>query len=171
LRIKDAKKITDHETRNTKIMNKILLMAIGNDIRGDEGIALSVGKELKSLFTDKIDFVEVSDSGMELLAVLDDYEKVLIITIAESNKKPIGTITEFDITAVQDDKTSSSHYFGLSQILSLSKNMGIPLPEEIKIISIEIQKTNSISEEYSSTIIANRSHLLEKSMFVLNGWL
>jgi hydrogenase maturation protease len=152
-------------------MNKILLMAIGNDIRGDEGIALSVGKELEGTFTNKIDFIEVSDTGMELLSVFDDYEKVLIITIAESIEKLIGTITEFDITAIQKETISSSHYFGLSQIISLSENIKIPLPDTVKIISIEIQKANTISEKFSTIITGKRSLLLEKSMLILNQWL
>jgi hydrogenase maturation protease len=129
--------------------DKIILLAAGNDILGDEGIALIIGRKLHADFPEKIDFVQISDTGMELLEIFDGYQKALILTPISTNRNPIGHVEEINIKEFNNSADSSLHYVNISQLLSLSAGLNIPLPEIIKTITIEVKKDFCITEEMS----------------------
>ncbi len=59
--------------------NNILVLALGNDIMGDDGAALEAAGILEKKFADEIDIFKVSSAGFMLLDILEGYEKVIII--------------------------------------------------------------------------------------------
>jgi hydrogenase maturation protease len=130
--------------------DKIILLAAGNDILGDEGIALIIGRKLHSEFSKRIDFVQISDTGMELLEIFDGYRKALILTPISTNINPIGHVEEINIKEFNNSADSSLHYVNFSQLFNLSASLNIPLPETIKTITIEVKKDFRITEEMSS---------------------
>jgi len=50
-------------------MRRILLLALGNDIMGDDAVGLVAARALKNEFSDGVDIVEASVAGFRLLEI------------------------------------------------------------------------------------------------------
>jgi hydrogenase maturation protease len=151
--------------------NQILLLAIGNDIHGDEGIAIMIGREIQPLFKEKIVFSEISDTGMELLEILEGYEKSLILTIVNTSNNPIGTVEVININELNNSAISFLHYVSLTQVLNLAVSLNISLPKIIKLVTIEVKKEFFISEELSQPIKNIYPQVFERVRNILNDWI
>src|SRR3990172_3705635 len=72
--------------------NRILILALGNDIMGDDAAGLIAARELKKVFGSAVDIFEVSSAGFSLIDILEGYRKVLILDSIPSGNKSEGSI-------------------------------------------------------------------------------
>lgn len=77
-------------------MNRILVLAIGNDILGDDGTAFAVVDVLKKKFPKEIDSGKIYTSGLDILDILEGRQKILIIDTVTTGLNFAGTIYDPD---------------------------------------------------------------------------
>lgn len=151
------------------VKNKILVLALGNDIMGDDGAALAAAKILRNEFGSVIDIFEVASAGFMLLDLMEGYDKVLIVDTILSTNKP-GTIRELSVKELSERQTSSPHYAGLPEIIGLAEKLELNFPDEIRILVIEIEDAFTIRQGLSFQIRGNIPDLVRKVKDIVKLW-
>jgi hydrogenase maturation protease len=117
---------------------KTMFIGIGNDFRNDDGVGISIVRELQKRSFPNVTFLELSGEGTELMDAWKNAEEVYIFDAVSSGAEP-GTIFEFN--AIEEEIPSdffnySTHNFSLAEAVELSRIIN-QLPPVLKILGIE----------------------------------
>ncbi len=118
-----------------------LILALGNPLRGDDGIGAAVLAALAAHpLPPEVTLLEGGTPGLELVLMLRDCERAIIIDAAEMGQAP-GTWMRFTPESVRLKSRDlylrgTLHYAGLAEALSLGAAMNL-LPPEIIIYGIQ----------------------------------
>jgi hydrogenase maturation protease len=149
----------------------IAVFGIGNILLSDDGVGVHALNRLKEEydFPGYVELIDGGTKGLDLLPLLEDRDKVLIIDAANFKKEP-GTIDEVDgdnIPAFLSSKLSV-HQIGLPDMLFAAKLMNI-LPPEMCLIGIQPESMET-STEMSDVVSRGVDPLLEKILNKLKDW-
>jgi hydrogenase maturation protease len=146
-------------------LKKNLVLGIGNDILTDDGIGPKIVNDLKTLErSPELIFETTTLGGLEILEIIKDYKKVIIIDAIRTIDGNPGEIFFF----TPDDFKETLHLSNLHDInfltaLELGKKLGIPLPEEIHIIAIEIVEDQVFGTSFTPAI-EEKYHIIMQSV-------
>jgi len=149
--------------------NRLMVLALGNDIMGDDGAALAAAKVLRDEFGSEIDIFEVASAGFMLLDLLEGYDKVIIIDTILSTHQP-GLIRELTVKELSCRLTSSPHYAGLPEIIGLAKKLELNFPDEVRILVMEIEDPFIIRQGLSPNIEGKIPELVKKVKDIIYDW-
>lgn len=151
--------------------SEILVLALGNDIMGDDAAALEAAEILKKAFSGGVDFVATLETGLALMDLMSGYRRVLLLdSVTTGHHKP-GTIIEFAREDFNKVLGPSPHCMGLPEVLELADCLSIDFPQEIIILAIEIEFPSDFSESLGETIRQKIPIYVDKAATVLNRWL
>ena len=124
-----------------------LILGVGNTLRRDDGAgpaAVQRLKELKksgSIDLSSCSIVDGGTDGLGLIEYLKDYERVILIDAVNMNASP-GTVRLFipeeAVIRIRTDSLST-HGFGIAELLTLSRELGIQ--PEITIVGVQPEDT------------------------------
>jgi len=119
---------------------EILILGIGNEVLGDESLALKLVHDLKSeILIPGVDYLNIFNGGLELLEHIQDYRTIIIIDTIKTRNGIPGTISEFNPGNFKETlHLSSRHDVSFLTSLNIGEKMGFCIPDEIFIIAIEI---------------------------------
>lgn len=135
-------------------MKKTLILGVGNTLLGNDGVGIEVVRKLKEdvKFKD-VDIEETSEAGINLLAPLVGYEKLIIVDSIQTRAGKAGAIYRF---RQKDLKSSSrlrlSHNTGISTVLALGKKMRLSLPKKVTFFAVEIEKEDVFGEGFTGKV-------------------
>ena len=118
----------------------VVVIGLGNELMSDEGVGIHLVRRLSEL-QDKfplVDFIEAGSAGMNLLHLIVNRKKAVIIDCAKMGAEP-GTMRRFTPDEVQSIKKLnhfSLHEADILQVINLSKQLG-ECPEEVIFFGIE----------------------------------
>ncbi len=151
----------------------ILALALGNDIIGDDGVALDAARALKETFSDEpnIDVVESAESGLALLDILSPYQRVLLLDSIEAGDLRVGEVREF--TREDFDKVlgPSPHYAGLPEVIALADKLGIDFPSELRVLAIKIDPQEEFRQGLSDDILRALPNYIDQAERILRDWI
>ncbi len=123
----------------------VVVIALGNRFRGDDGIGPLVAQRLKQHLAKRPDertagctIVEGKDDAMALVSAWENAALAIVIDAAVSGASP-GTIRRLDAGAhalPKDLARCSSHGLGLAEAVDLGKALG-RLPARLVILAVE----------------------------------
>jgi hydrogenase maturation protease len=149
----------------------ILILAIGNDIMGDDEAPFEAAMALKVRFQDSIEIENVYGGGLEILDYIEGSTHTLILDTISTESNPVGTIVEFDKDDFQHIDTDSPYYLGLPEIIKLSTLFNIKFPYELKILAIETGFQTIAVDGFSEDIQKGLTELINKASEIINTWL
>lgn len=118
---------------------KTLVLALGNPLRGDDGIGAEIFARLdKKCRAEQVDLIESGTPGLETVLLLQGYQRAIIIDAADMESEP-GSWRRFRLDEVTLSKTKlggTLHSVGLAEALALGAALNM-LPEEIIIYGIQ----------------------------------
>jgi len=134
--------------------NNFLILGIGNTIRGDDGIGIAIARALKEkLKTESVAIKETSEVGLNLLDLMNGFQRVIIIDSIHLGRDKPGTIYDFDSTGfVAQSSHHSTHKLGLPTVLQMAIDLELEMPDDINIIAVEVGEIDNFSEEISPDI-------------------
>ncbi len=129
----------------------VTIVGIGNEYRGDDGVALLVLRQLEKSLRDKVRLIQLTGDQTELLDLMQETDRLIIVD-AVSSSAPAGTI--FQINASKElfpsnFFTVSSHSIDIAKTIELAKAINC-LPEFVLIYGIvgkDFSFTESLSPE------------------------
>jgi len=116
--------------------NKNLIVGIGNSWRGDDGVGPKVVAWLKENVAGN-DYLIESDL-FSLLDVFEKYPQVILVDAVNMGDEP-GTVKAFkshEAKLIIKNNVSSTHGFGLAEIVELAESLG--LAKNLQIIGIQV---------------------------------
>ncbi len=119
----------------------LLLLGLGNDILTDDAVGLFVVRELRPTLAahHSIDIHETTEMGLALLDFIAGYRTVVIVDSIQTGKAPPGFLHELDAPALNQLTGRTPHFVGVSETLALGRQLGLAMPEQVKIFAIEVE--------------------------------
>jgi len=150
----------------------ILLLALGNDIIGDDGVALAAARALRETFGDdpNVDILESAESGLALLDILSPYARVLLLDSIESGNQPAGEVREFSREDFHKVLGPSPHYAGLPEVIALAHKLGIDFPSELRVLAIKIDPQEEFRQGLSNDILRALPDYIDQAERILRDW-
>ena len=117
---------------------RLLVLCVGNDLRGDDGIGCEIARRLASVEDPGRDVRLAEDDALSLMDAWEGYERVLIVDALQPNGSPGRVLTldptEGPLNAIMNDVTS--HGLGLGHSLELARSLG-RLPRRCLVVGME----------------------------------
>jgi hydrogenase maturation protease len=150
--------------------HNILLLGLGNEIMGDDAVGLLAVRQLREVFQNQFDVIEAQIAGLALLDLMQGYDKVLLLDSIATGKSPPGSIRELSGLEFQENVTYSPHYAGFEDVLQLAKLVGIPMPSEIRILTIEVHDPFVLREGLTPSIGQQLGQFVGRAQSILQDW-
>ena len=136
----------------------ILVMAVGNMLRMDDGFADAVLKQLAELeLPEDVELFDAGTSAIDLMEVFNKREKLIVMDAVRGGQAP-GTLYRFSPQEVEDGALpmNSLHQVGLLETLKLGELVDCK-PKQTVVIGCQPQETGlgiGLSEAVSAQIEA-----------------
>jgi hydrogenase maturation protease len=112
----------------------VLILGLGNPLRGDDGVGLRVVEALNQReLPEGVTALDGGTGGFDLLHVLEGWERAVIVDAADVGREP-GQFVRFtpdEARLVESADGFSLHNAGLAEALALVKAVGQPLPQMV----------------------------------------
>lgn len=129
---------------------RILVLGLGNTILGDDGVGISVVREIKRTWKGRpsVEVVEASLGGMVLLDLITGFDKVIVIdAVMTDDANPTGFVYELALTDLGDIiQPYASHALDLQTTMELGSRLGYRMPSAVKIFAIKIDENTVFRE-------------------------
>lgn len=141
---------------------KCLVIGFGSDALSDDGLPVKLIHDLKVMEShDWCTFETSPVGGLELLELLKGYDKAVLIDTQLTGRRKPGEVSLFTPQDFEETfHLSSQHDLSFHQTLKLAKEMGIGMPEDIRIVAIEIIENKRLGYEFSNLIEENYQSIL-----------
>jgi len=150
--------------------HKILILGLGNEILGDDAVGLLAARELLKVFQGRVDIAEAAVSGFEIMEIIKGYEKVLLLDAVVTKKHSLGTILELSKEQFKKVVAISPHYMGLPEIFQLAATVNINLPNEIRILAMEIEPPYVLTEGLTKVIEESLPEFIQQAQKIISSW-
>lgn len=140
--------------RLSDVRKKILILGLGNDVLGDEGLGMKIADDLKNkqVFPG-VEYETAYTGGLNLLDYIDGFDAVLIIDTTCGNNCRTGTIHHYKPETFRETlHLSSEHDTSFLTTLETGKKLGLKIPFRIDVLAIEIYRDLYLEERLSDNI-------------------
>jgi len=128
---------------------KTIVVGLGNPILSDDSVGIRVAEELKGRLNQKeITVEETSMAGLDLLDLLVNFDRAIIIDAIQTAEGKAGQIYQLEPTAFNATRHATTpHDVNFATALEFGKKLGLALPQQITIFAIEVEDVTTFSEE------------------------
>ena len=151
---------------------KTLILGLGNELFGDDGVGIHVVRELKKRgnFKPNIDLIETSVSGLALIDIIAGYDRLIIVDTIKKENPKVGNIKLLDLNQIRHIPGPSPHYVSFPQIIMLGKKLGLYMPEVVKIVAVEAKNIYKLGEGLSPEIKSAIPKIINKIKELIEEW-
>ncbi len=150
---------------------RILVLALGNDLLGDDGVGLEAARQIAGQVDGSVDVVETGEAGLALLELMEGYERALLIDSVVTGRYPPGTVIEFSPEDFRKVVAPSPHYAGLPEVMEMAHRLQIPFPQHIRILAMEVLNPYDFRIGFSKPVQEALPQLVQRARQVLQGWM
>jgi len=139
----------------------VLIIGIGNELRGDDGLGLHVARELRKHGMQGTTIIESSGEGADLIQSWTGHDRVMLIDAFSSGSAP-GLLHMFDTSIVSLPAhffRYSSHAFGVAEAIEVARRVQI-LPNRMHVCGIE-GRTFRLGARLSRPVRAKIAELID----------
>ncbi|MCP4418081.1 MAG: hydrogenase maturation protease [Chloroflexi bacterium] len=153
-------------------MGDTLILGLGNPLRGDDGVGTAVISALQTQnLPPNVDLVDGGTSGLEVVLLLKEYRRVIVVDAADMGKEP-GEWVCFEVETAcpregvgavlphnESSMNGTLHGAGFAEALALAEALGA-LPQELLIFGVQPQRVDWV-EGLSRGVETAVSHLCQ----------
>lgn len=133
---------------------KTLVLGVGNPILSDDGVGIHVARELSKRNYSGVRVEELAASGLELLDMVLDFDRVIIIdAIQTTGGRPgeIHTLEEDDFE--KSVHGASPHGINIATALALGRKIAPErMPERVVFIAVEAEDLVNVKEMLTAKV-------------------
>ncbi len=148
--------------------SKPLILGMGNPILTDDRVGLEVARALHERLPEgTAEFVEAYLGGVELLNILEGWERVVIIDAVEPGRQEPGELKEIPLEDLASQYAPiTPHNAGLVHCLGMGRACGMEMPEDLVVFTIGVLESfvfsESCTEEVAKSIPGNVERIHER---------
>ncbi|MCJ2520764.1 MAG: hydrogenase maturation protease [Candidatus Thermoplasmatota archaeon] len=121
---------------------KLLILCLGNDLLGDDGIGLEAAEPIERAMGTKAEVRSTSMSGLYLVELLEGFDDAIVVdSIPGDHPGRIRELTPNDLKPVQ---VPSAHFVGLPEAIHAARGAGLRVPRRFRILAVEIPIAQTI---------------------------
>lgn len=152
--IYEAMELYTREYNSETKKMKTLILGLGNPILSDDGIGIKIVRELSSqIDTQKFEIKESSESGFALIDLIEGYKRVIIIDSIKTDEGKVGQVYELNVVDLLNTvRLNFPHNLSFATAIELSRQLGLNMPEEIKIYAVEVEDNLTFNEDCSPNL-------------------
>jgi len=142
---------------------RTLILGLGNPLRRDDGVGIKVARSLREEgIPAEVEVLEAATSGLDLLEIITEYERVIIVDAIVSGEGLPGEIHKLNLSDLSPRSgLVLSHGIDLPTVVRLGEALGLPQPKEIVIFAVEAEDVSSFSEECTPRVEAAIPQVVE----------
>ncbi len=134
---------------------KTLILGLGNDLYGDDGIGLHIVKliqenpaalEAGAQTAGEITLHPCSLTGLAILDEIVGYDNLIIIDTIKREKPVPGRVRVMEEKDIRHIPGPSPHYVSLPQMIEIGRRLGLKVPGRIKVIAVEAKNMYNLGE-------------------------
>ena len=157
---------------------KTLVLGLGNELYGDDGVGIHVVRKLKqeleekkgtTSWLDNVFLEECSLSGLALLDIIVGYDFLIIIDTIKRSNPVTGKIHVLEGKNLRHIPGPSPHYVSIPQTLEVGEKIGLEVPSKIKIIAVEAKNMYNLGEGLTEEMTRVIPELVEEVKKVLKN--
>lgn len=143
---------------------KTLVLGVGNPILSDDGVGIHVARALKEKSISGVYVEELAASGLELLDLVLDYQRVIIIDAIQTSGGRPGEIHILDEKDFEKAVHGSSpHGINIATALALGRRiMPERMPKSVVFIAVEAEDLVNVKEELTPKVQAALPAIIRK---------
>jgi hydrogenase maturation protease len=151
-------------------VSRPLVLALGNDLLGDDGIGLIAARRLKADLPPGVDVEETASGGLDLLDLLEGRERALLLDAIVTGRRPPGTVVELTREDFAGGNLPSPHYAGLPDVLALADCLKMPFPRDLRVLAMEVDPPGVIGARLSPSVEEALPGYLDRARRLILGW-
>jgi hydrogenase maturation protease len=137
---------------------KVLVLGLGNDLYGDDGVGPEVVRRLEEKAAAPsgpyradvgVEYAACSLSGLALLDVVVGYDALVIVDTILRPHPVVGRTRIMDMPEIRDVPGPSPHYISVPQTLALGRSIGLKVPERVKVVAVEARNLHRLGDGLS----------------------
>ena len=153
---------------------RVLVLALGNPILGDDGVAFHVLAALRSRLSEGPDLVldEAMAGGIELLTHIVGFDRVLILDAVKTPGATPGQVRAFKEGDFEETlHASSPHSTNFATAMAMGRAMHPDeMPSEVAIVGVEVERVYEFNEGLTPAVEAAVPVAAEEAARVLRAW-
>jgi hydrogenase maturation protease len=153
---------------------RVLLLALGNPILCDDGVAFHVVERMRPRLPESDDLVieEACTGGIDLLVYFLDFDRVLIVDAVKTRRAPPGTVTTFEVEDLKESiHADSPHHTNFGTAIEMGRMVHPDrMPAEILIVGVEVDNINEFTEEMTPAVTAAVPEATAAALRILERW-
>jgi hydrogenase maturation protease len=152
--------------------DRTLVIGAGNPIAGDDGIGIAALERLLGQwrFDDAVELVDGGTWGMNLLPLIEDTHRLLVLDAVRAGKPPgaLVTVQREELPRTLALKLSP-HQIDLREVFALAELRGT-LPEQLVVLGIQPLRIEDMHVGLSPVVAASLDALVESAIVQLRAW-
>ena len=131
----------------------LVILGLGNDLLGDDGIGLLAAERLRGREGPGVSIRTSAQAGLYLLEHLQGFDDAIVVDSVLGDHP--GTIRELRGADLHEVAVPSAHYVGLPEALALARASGLNVPRRLRIFGVEIDVSQQIGSTPSPAVMAS----------------
>jgi len=153
---------------------RVLLLALGNPILCDDGVAFHVLERMRPRLPPGPDLSveEACTGGIDLLTFILDFDRVLILDAVLTRRDPPGKVTVFQVDQLDRSiHADSPHHTNFATAIEMGRMVHPDrMPGEILIVGVEVDNILDFTEDLTPAVGAAVPTAAEAALGILVGW-
>ena len=137
-----------------KAVRSVLVLGLGNDLLCDDAIGLRVAREVRRQLesSSEIEVAETEEMGLCLLDFIEGYRGLVLVDSIQQGAAPPGRVHEICADDLPRFAPSSPHFLGVGETLALGRELGLAMPERVRILAVEVSEPYLLSTEMTPAL-------------------
>lgn len=147
------------------IRKRLLILGMGNEIVGDDGVGIHVSDRLARLipaeWRDRVDVEQTTESYMALLDHMQRYDRIVVVDAMRDDAREIGSIRVFEVEAgAPASRTLSSHGFRLESVVAIAGRAAEEPPAAVRVCAVNIGEPEGFRVGLSPAVLRAADRLV-----------
>ncbi len=135
---------------------KTLVLGLGNELLSDDAVGLLVAGEVeKAIGLPGVEVKTTQSAGFRLVELLVGYDKAIVVDAIISDRAPAGEVYWLELAdLVRPLRAVANHNIHLADALELGRKLNQPMPQEVKVLAIEVEDNLTLRESVGDVAMA-----------------
>ena len=126
---------------------KTVVIGLGNTVLSDDGAGVFAARLLHGRFHGDVEIIEAETAGFELMEMLRDFDRAVIIDAIQLDGERPGTVFRLKADDLRTTpRLASCHDIDLVTALAMGRRFGLHMPDDVTIFAIQAEDMLTLSE-------------------------